>query len=76
MGKSTVIQSLLLLAQSKKSILSDETLCIKGRYVNLGTGQDILYEKAEEDEIGIGIQADKADYQHGQPYLTISKIGR
>ena len=46
MGKSTVIQSILLLSQSQKNILSDDSLLLKGKYVDLGVGQDILFEKA------------------------------
>lgn len=58
MGKSTVIQSILLLGQSQKNIISDKSLFLKGKYVDLGVGQDILFEKAEEDEIGIDIWVD------------------
>ncbi len=58
MGKSTVIQSILLLGQSQKNIISNEPLFLKGKYADLGVGQDILYEKAEEDEIGIDIWVD------------------
>ena len=58
MGKSTVIQSILLLSQSQKSIDAEQLLSLKGKYVNLGVGQDILYEKAEEDEIGIAVETD------------------
>lgn len=58
MGKSTVLQSILLLFQSKNSIKNENTLSLKGQYVNLGVGQDILYEKAEEDEIGISVCMD------------------
>lgn len=79
MGKSTVMQSILLLAQSKKSILSDEALTIKGKHVNLGTGQDILYEKAEEDEIGIDVRTDEGkekylfEYQPEADELPLKK---
>lgn len=61
MGKSTVMQSILLLGQSQKSIVSDHLLSLKGKYVNLGSGQDILYEKAEKDEIEIAL---KMDHRH------------
>lgn len=56
MGKSTAMQSLLLLGQSQKSIVSKQVLSLNGKYVNLGVGQDILFEKAEEDETGITIR--------------------
>lgn len=59
MGKSTVMQSILLLGQSQKSIMSEQELVLKGKYVNLGVGQDILFEKAEEDEIEIVVRIDE-----------------
>jgi len=61
MGKSTVMQSILLLGQSQKSIMSERALSLKGKYVDLGVGQDILYEKAEKDEIGIGTWTEDAE---------------
>lgn len=51
MGKSTVMQSILLLGQSQSSIMSEKVLSLKGKYVNLGVGQDILFEKAEKDAL-------------------------
>ena len=57
MGKSTVLQSLLLLRQSyQENGLS--ALKLNGKYVNLGNGNDILYEKAEEEKIGFRIRDD------------------
>lgn len=58
MGKSTIMQSILLLGQSQKSLKAKEVLSLKGKFVNLGVGQDVLYEKADEDEIGISIEID------------------
>ncbi len=58
MGKSSVMQSILLLGQSKESIRTENALSLKGKYVNLGVGQDVLYEKASEDEIRISIAID------------------
>ncbi len=64
MGKSTVMQSILLLGQSQNSILSEQVLSLKGKYVNLGVGQDILFEKAEKDEIGIGVWTENTEEQY------------
>ena len=64
MGKSTVMQGILLLGQSQNSILSQQMLSLKGKYVNLGVGQDVLFEKAEEDEIGIGILTENTEEQY------------
>lgn len=80
MGKSTVMQSILLIAQSQKNIMAEQMLLLKGKYINLGTGQDILYEKAEEDEIGISILADEKresflfEYQSEMDALPVKKI--
>ena len=64
MGKSTVMQSILLLGQSQNSIMSEQVLSLKGKYVNLGVGQDILFEKAEKDEIGIGVWTENTKEQY------------
>ena len=53
MGKSTVIQSLLLLRQSARDG-EMKGLRLNDEYVRLGSGSDILYEKAETEEIELG----------------------
>ena len=53
MGKSTVLQALLLLQQSHKQGYLPKKVCLNGDYVQLGTGWDILYEYAEKDD-GVG----------------------
>lgn len=50
MGKSTLIQSLLLLMQSSKSLGNSERVLLNGEFVQLGYGRDILYEAAGENE--------------------------
>ena len=53
MGKSSLIQTLLLLRQSmERNTLLDKGLLLKGEYVSLGIGKDILSENAEEETIG------------------------
>lgn len=74
MGKSTVIQSILLIGQSQKSILSGQELSLKGKYVDLGVGQDILFEKAEQDEIGIGICTDDTEESYLFSYQPESDV--
>jgi predicted ATPase len=55
-GKSSVIQSLLLLRQSyQQGLLSDEGLALNGDLVCVGTAQDALFEGAKEDIIGFDI---------------------
>lgn len=53
MGKSTVIQSLLLLKQSESRFVSQNGLSLNGEYIELGNSQDVVYDKAEEGEVGI-----------------------
>lgn len=54
MGKSTVIQSILLLRQSYLKDEQIQSLYLNGKYVELGNSQDVLYEKADEEKISIG----------------------
>lgn len=51
MGKSTIIQSLLVLKQSEESNYLPQSICLNGNYVNVGMAQDILYEYAENEII-------------------------
>jgi predicted ATPase len=56
MGKSSVIQALLLLRQSYLDGLLPETgLVLNGSLVQMGTAQDVLYEGAQADEFEIGV---------------------
>ena len=53
MGKSSVIQSLLVLRQSFESgALMRGSLMLDGSMADLGTGMDVLFEGAKEDIIG------------------------
>ncbi|CAK8716977.1 Putative ATPase [Candidatus Electrothrix laxa] len=52
MGKSTLLQVLLLLRQSyERNTLFNKGLLLQGEYTSLGTGSDILSEQAEENSI-------------------------
>ena len=56
-GKSTVIQSLLLLRQSwLRDLLPRGALALNGELIEMGMGRDALYEGASQDEIGIGLK--------------------
>lgn len=51
LGKSSLLQTLLLLRQSyEKNTLESKGLLLKGDYLTLGTGQDILSEQAAESD--------------------------
>lgn len=65
MGKSSLIQSLLLLRQShEKNTLFSKGLLLKGDYVTLGTGQDILSENAEKETIEFTLTWNKENPVH------------
>ena len=74
MGKSTVMQSILLLGQSQKSIASEQMLSLKGKYVDLGVGQDILFEKAEKDEIGISVWTEDTEERYLVEYQSEADV--
>ncbi len=59
MGKSSVIQALLVLRQSFESgDLSAGRLVLGGDRTDLGAGSDVLFEDAEEDLIGFELRGD------------------
>lgn len=52
MGKSSIIQAILLLRQShERGFLKENGLFLNGELVNIGTGKDAFYEFAEKEEI-------------------------
>lgn len=57
MGKSSVLQALLLLRQSYLDrLLPDVGLELNGSLIRMGTAQDVLYEDAQSDEFEIVIR--------------------
>lgn len=63
MGKSSVIQALLLLRQSfYDTRLMNGAISLNGNLVNLGTGKDVLYQYADNEKIGIGLAVDEKRY--------------
>ena len=73
MGKSTVIQSLLLLRQSARDG-EMKGLRLNDEYVRLGSGSDILYEKAETEEIELGYEDDFGAFSWKFGYVSDSDI--
>lgn len=55
MGKSSVIQPLLLLRQTFQKNMIDKGLELKGNLCNLGTAKDALYQSAENDHLGFSL---------------------
>jgi predicted ATPase len=61
-GKSTLLQSLLLLRQSyQQDLLPEVGLALNGNLVCIGTAQDALFERAEEDSITFEIVSKDKD---------------
>lgn len=60
MGKSSVIQALLLLRQSfNMSNRMNRRLKLNGELVELGTGPDVFFDLAEDDDLTIGYEFDE-----------------
>jgi predicted ATPase len=59
MGKSSILQSLLLLRQSRLDGLLDRAgLSLNGKLIELGTARDIFYEGAAQDDFGFRLNID------------------
>lgn len=73
MGKSTVIQSLLLLRQSyqENGLLG---LKLNGKYVMLGNGSDVLSERAEEERIEFYIKEEAGSLITHYTYIPESDL--
>lgn len=57
MGKSSVLQSVLLLRQSYEAhLLPDVGLALAGQYVRIGRGKDLLYTEADEEVVTINCE--------------------
>ena len=69
MGKSTVIQSLLLLRQSLKSGLKQ--LSLNGSMVEIGRGKDALYNFAETEKIHFDLDFVQ-DEEEKESFLNVS----
>lgn len=79
MGKSTVIQALLLLRQAYEKDSLGEGLYLNGEYTQIGTGFDLLYFNANGDiEISLTNEVNEEyrwilDYVRDSDYLKIKK---
>jgi len=86
MGKSTIIQTLLLLRQAYKMEAIKKGIYLNGDLIDLGNGKDILYKDSNEDSITISLVTDAVDqgdlkfqydwkykYDADADYLKLSK---
>ena len=60
-GKSSFIQSLLLLRQMS-SQSNNQDLLLNGEYISIGTGQDALFQNAEEEVIQMDLTTSQSTY--------------
>ena len=78
MGKSSVIQALLVLRQSIDAasyILPDE-LILGGSLTDLGTGADVLYEDAHDNTLAIEVRDDQISQPYGLRFEYVSSADR
>ena len=84
MGKSSVIQALLVLRQSfETGELLNGRLVLGGERIDIGAGSDVLFEDAERDVVGFALQDDKMtdawaldfDYSRTADQLSASSNG-
>jgi predicted ATPase len=62
MGKSTIIQALLLLRQSYEMGSMNKGIHLNGDITKIGTGYDLLYRNSEKDELEIQIECKRKNY--------------
>lgn len=67
MGKSSVIQALLVLLQSFETReFQNGRLVLAGERIDLGTGSDVLFEDAKRDILGFSLESDAPDPDYGR----------
>jgi len=76
MGKSTVLQSLLLLRQSAvRNVLEHYGLLLNGDLVNLGRAGDVLFEGARDEhivlELTVGGMQESWKFRYEDPYADV-----
>lgn len=68
MGKSTALQSILLLSQSADTIEATNKIDLNGKYHEFGVCSDILYENAVDDDIEIAYFSKDETYRYQIQY--------
>lgn len=74
MGKSTLIQMILLLRQSYKINGLKEGLNLTGEWIDLGLGKDVLNEKADDQTIQFRIEEDDWNLDIAFEYMADSNM--
>lgn len=68
MGKSTMIQALLLLRQAYEQNALEKGIYLNGKYTNIGVGRDLLYTGAQEDRIRIVAESEESLFDRWYQY--------
>lgn len=63
-GKSSVIHALLVLLQSE----GNRHLVLNGDWVKLGTAQDVLFDGAQSQTVGLGVNGAKRTFAYTTPH--------
>ena len=70
-GKSSILQSILLLKQTLESKNPNQNLLLNGRFVKLGYFEDIIYQKNKANEVKISLSLNNmTDKALGFSYYT------
>lgn len=80
MGKSSIIQALLLLRQSYSNNAIKKGLHLNGDYIQIGTGKDAMNRLSNEDSFGFAIKCDnleaifKYNYESDSDFLRLNDL--
>jgi predicted ATPase len=81
MGKSSALQSMLLLRQSfEKHLLPDNGLSLTGEYVQIGTGKDLLFTDSQDEFVYIEMHWEHSsvrfrfDYRENSDLQPIARL--
>lgn len=75
MGKSSVLQSMLLLRQSfEKHLLPNTGISLMGEYVRIGNGKDLLFSDSNDEFVGIKLNWTKSSLNFKFEYIEKSDL--
>jgi predicted ATPase len=75
MGKSSILQAMLLLRQSfEKHLLPDTGLSLTGDYTSIGNGKDLLFTDSDDEFVGINLFWSKSELNFRFEYQKQSDL--
>lgn len=75
-GKSSLIQSILLTAQTLQSTMYPRSVILNGHIIRLGTFEDIASVHADNHVITLGFQIRPSTSEYGRPSSTLGRYYR